>query len=260
LTEQHLRPGAVTRIPEIDLQSPGTDALSLPWERRSELGWSRAAWGTTRLLLFDPLAAFGRTRLHGGFRGPLLFALIITAVASTLGELVDGIARLSLGLEGSGNISDILDLRVNEEPVPGAAWFPGAALGVVGLGGCALGLLIGVPVFALLFPLVILVWTGTLHLCLKLVGGLRLSGSGYQGTWASICYATAAFVPGMVPLIGDWLAFLWLGVLQGIGFRSLHRASPVRAAAALLLPFAVVGGLWLLKTFGLLPIELGNGP
>jgi hypothetical protein len=190
----------------------------------------------------------------------LLFALIITAVASILGELVDGIARLPLGLEGSGNISDILDIRVDEEPVPGAAWFPGAALGVVGLGGCALGLLIGVPIFVLLFPLVVLAWTGGLHLCLKLVGGLRHSESGYQGTWASICYATVAFVPGMVPLIGDWLAFLWLGVLQGLGFWSLHRTSPIRAAAALLLPFAVVGVLWLLKTFGVLPIELGGGP
>ena len=254
MTEQHLRPG------------PGESALGSdeepvnPWERRVELGWFKAAWATTKLFLLDPIRAFDCTRLRGGFRGPLLVALVVTLVASFLGELVDAIARLPFGLEGAGNISDILDLKVNEERVPGAAWFPGAALGVAGFGGCVLGLVVGIPVFVLMFPLVILVWTGVLHLCLKLVGGLRRSESGYQGTWASICFATVGFVPGMLPVIGDWLAFLWLGVLQGIGFWRLHRTTPIRAAAALLMPIAFVCVLWLLKWVGVLPIEMNGGP
>ena len=225
------------------------------WEQRAEMGWLRAAWITTKLFLLDPIRAFDGTRARGGFRGPVLFALVVTLVASSLGELVDATARLPLGLEGAGNISDILDLKINGERVSGAAWFPGVALGVAGLGGCALGLAVGIPVFALMFPLVILVWTGILHLCLKLVGGLRNSESGYQGTWASVCYSTVAFVPGVLPVIGDWVAFLWLGVLQGIGFWRLHRTNPKRAAVALLLPFAVPAVLWLLKLMGVLPIE-----
>ena len=61
-------------------------------------------------------------------------------------------------------------------------------------------------------------------------------------------------------MVGDWLAFLWLGVLQGIGFWRLHRTTPMRAAAALLLPFALVVILWLLKSIGVFPIETGGGP
>ena len=256
MSEQHLRPGP-TGLPADDpVTGPDSDRRTVnPWERRSESGWLGAAWQTTRLFLLHPVAAFSATRPRGGFRGPLLFALIVTLVAGSLGEIVDAVARIPLEMDGSGNISDILDLKVNDERVPGAAWFPAAALGVAGLGGCLLGLVVGIPVFAVMFPLVMLLWTGVLHLYLKLTGGLRYSVSGFQGTWASVCYATPAFVPGMVPFIGDWLAFLGLGLLQGIGFWRLHRTSPARAAAALLLPVALVALLWLLKQTGVLPIE-----
>ncbi len=101
---------------------------------------------------------------------------------------------------------------------------------------------------------------GLHHLCLKLVGGLRHSKAGYQGTWATICYATVGFLPGVVPVIGDWVTFLWLGLLQGIGFWRLHRTTRTRATLALFFPFAIVALLWLLKWVGVFPIASGAGP
>ncbi len=58
------------------------------------------------------------------------------------------------------------------------------------------------------------------------------------------------FFGDLVPVVGEWISFWWLGLLQGIGFWRLHRTSPLRAAAALLLPFAIVALLWILKWLG----------
>ena len=238
-----------------EVESTETGIPVNPWEERAKTGWVKAASTTTKRFLLDPIGAYDSTRERGGFRGPLMFALIVAAAASFLGELVDAIARIPLGLEGSGNMSDILDLKVNEVRVPGAAWFPAAALGVAGLGGCLLGLVVGIPVFVLVFPFVVLVCTGIMHACLKIVGGLRDSEAGYQGTWAAACYAAVAAVPGTLPMIGDWLALIWLGVLLGIGFWRLHHTTPFRAAMAVLLPLAIPAGLWLLDLLGVLTIE-----
>ena len=157
-------------------------------------------------------------------------------------------------------MGDILDVEIQGERLSGIEWLPASLLGAASFAGCFFGLLVGIPVFAVMFPLVMLAWTGVLHMCLKLVGGLRDSEAGYQGTWAAVCYATVAFLPGVVPVIGDWIAFFWLGLLQGIGFWRLHRTTPIRATVALLLPFSIPAALWLMKWMELFPITASAVP
>lgn len=190
----------------------------------------------------------------------MLFALFVSFVAALFAELIDALYQIALHPEGSGNLGDILDVSLEGETLGSFDWLPASLLGAASFAGCVFGLLFGIPVFAVMFPLVMLAWTGILHLCLKLVGGLRESEAGYQGTWAAICYATVGFLPGVLPVIGDWFAFLWLGLLQGIGFWRLHRTTPIRATVALLLPFSVPAVLWLLKWMGVFPIATGAGP
>jgi hypothetical protein len=259
LSDQHLRPGpsenALPVIAEPDVEAAGS---CNPWERRAEVGWTRAFWRTCRVFLVRPVGGFGSTRLRGGFRGPLVFALIVSFVASFMAEFIDGLYQLAVSPAGSGNLGDILDVKLGGETLGGLEWLPESMLGAVSFAGCFFALLFGLPVFALMFPLVMLAWTGLLHLCLKLAGGLRDSQAGYQGTWAAVCYSTVAFLPGMVPVVGDWVAFLWLGLLQGIGFWKLHHTTPRRAVVALLLPLSIPAGLWLLHEFGVITIEASS--
>lgn len=231
-----------------------------PWELRTEIGCPRAFWQTCVLFLVRPIEGYSRTEGRSGYRGPLLFALVVCFVAAFVAELLDALYQLAIDPEGPGNLGDILDVRLEGERLGAIEWLPASLLGAASFAGCFFGLLFGIPVFVVMFPLVMLAWTGLLHLCLKVVGGLKGSESGYQGTWAAVCFAAVAFLPGIVPVIGDWITFLWLGLLQAIGFRSLHRTTLVRAALALLLPFAIPLVLWLIKLLGILPIESGGGP
>lgn len=261
MSERHLRPEpGASALPQPAVEASAPQEKGNPWEQRYELGWRAALWRTCKLFLFSPKKGYESTLGRGGFRGPLLFALIVCFVASFVAELFDALYQLAIDPEGSGNLGDILDVSLEGETLGGIEWLPASLLGAVSFAGCVFGLLFGIPVFAVMFPLVMLVWTGILHLCLKLAGGLRDSEAGYQGTWAAVCYASVGFLPGVVPLIGDWVTFLWLGLLQGIGFWIVHRTTRTRAAVALMLPFSVPIVLWLLKTLGVFPIETGGGP
>ena len=261
MSDQHLRPepgesalaGAAQK--DCEPQKNGN-----PWEQRHELGWRLALWRTCKLFLVRPVSGYDGTQRRGGFRGPLLFALIVCFIAAFFAELFDALYQLAIDPEGSGNLGDILDVEIEGERLRGIEWLPASMLGAVSFAGCFVGLLVGIPVFAVMFPLVMLAWTGILHLCLKLVGGLRNSEAGFEGTWAGICFATVAFLPGVMPVIGDWIAFLWLGLLQAVGFWRLHRTTRIRATVALLIPFSIPAVLWLLKLLGVFPIEPGAGP
>ncbi len=220
----------------------------------------RAAWQTTCVILARPIESYRRTLPRGGYRGPLLFAFLVCLVGGFFSELFDALYQLAVDPGGSGSLSDILDVQLGGDTLGGIDWLPGSLLGAASFAGCVFGLLLGIPVFALLLPPFILAWAGILHLCLRIAGGLRESEGGFQGTWATICYATVAFIPGVLPVVGEWLAFFWLGLLQGIGFWILHRTTPQRAAVALLLPFTVPLVLWLLILAGVFPIGSGAGP
>lgn len=261
MTDQHLRPEPGERaLPGADEAAVEPTGSTNPWQQRGEIGLPKALWRTGSLFLVRPVQGYDSTRGRGGYRGPLLFALVVCFVAAFLAELFDALYQLAIDPQGSGNLGDILDVSLEGETLGAIEWLPATLLGAASFAGCFFGLLIGIPVFAVLFPLVMLAWTGILHLCLKVAGGLRESAAGYQGTWAAVCYATVAFLPGVVPVIGDWVAFLWLGLLQGIGFWRLHRTTWTKATLALLLPFSIPAILWVLKLLGVFPIETFDTP
>jgi hypothetical protein len=163
-----------------------------------------------------------------------MFAFLLCFVAGFLSELIDGLYQLAIEPSGTGDLSELFDVRIGNERLEGIEWIPVSLLGATSVAGCVLGLLVGIPVFAIILPVFMVLWTGILHLCLKVVGGLRQSTAGYQGTWATVSYATVAFLAEGIPVVGEWLAFFWLGLAQGIGFWRLHRTRRWRAGLALL--------------------------
>lgn len=249
MSRRRPRPPPDDRL-EQQAEAAAPAACRNPWERRADLGWARAFGRAAGRWVVSPKRAFDATRRRGGFRDPFLFAFLVCLLATLGSELTDGLYRLGAGAEGSKGLGELFDLSIAGDRVDGLEWIPATLLSLLSAGGCALGLLIGVPVLLLVLPVILLLWSGLLHLCLGLVGGLRRSQAGFQGTWAAICYASVGFFGDLVPVVGEWISFWWLGLLQGIGFWRLHRTPPIRAAAALLLPFAVVALLWLARWLG----------
>ena len=50
------------------------------------------------------------------------------------------------------------------------------------------------------------VWSAILHLCLMMVGGLRESAAGFEGTFRVIAYASVAQLANLIPLVGATIA------------------------------------------------------
>lgn len=97
MAEQHLRPG-----PSEDPLGGATEppfepeADFNPWEHRRTLGWWRALWQTSWLFLRHPLRAYNSTLGRGGFRGPLLFALLVSFIGGFFAELFDALYQLAI--------------------------------------------------------------------------------------------------------------------------------------------------------------------
>lgn len=245
MSDQHLRP---SRDQEPLETAESTEQV--PWEVRSEQGWPRSLVRTVRVFLLSPRKGYASTAPRGGYRGPLLFALLVSLAAGLLSSLTESFYELSLAGEGEGGLGELFSVSVGAENVEGLEWLPASLLSLLSAGGCIVGLLVGIPILMIFLPIIVFIWSGILHLCLKLVGGLRGSEAGFQGTWAAVCYAFVGLFGGVVPVLGDWLVFVWLGALQAIGFWRLHGSSPARAIAALMLPFTIPAVLWLLKWVG----------
>jgi len=231
------------------------EVMGNPWEQRARLGWWRAVYENSKLFLSHPVRGFALTQPRGGLRGPFLFALVVLLVTGFVSELSESVYDIVFGPQSPGGLEDVIHLEVNDQPVFDVWWLPASVLGLAGFAGCVIAVVVGIPVFMLILPVVLLVWGGTLHLSLWLVRGLRSSAAGFQGTWATVCYATPAFVFGLVPVIGGVFVILGLGILQGIGFRQLHGTTSLRATVALVLPVLAV--LILLAVYVLLSPEPG---
>lgn len=186
-----------------------------PWERRGELGASRGFVEALRLFVVAPGEAFAQTRLQGDYGSPLLFALILGCVgvlAARLWEVVFGMSVLSA-----------FPAQVREQ-------FP--FLG----GGSTFGLVFTLVLAPFYILVALFVWTALLHLCLVLVGGLKRSVAGFEGTFRVVSYTTVAQLGSLVPVFGGLIAMVWTIVLGVIGITSLHRSSQGQAIAALLIP------------------------
>jgi hypothetical protein len=189
----------------------------LPWEERDRLGIIEALVQTIRLLVTDPIEAYGRLRQDGDITSPILFGVIlgwISLLFSQVWNLVFGSAFRSL----FGNLQGF----------EGAFRDPG-------IGGAVAVLVLG----PILFLVGLFIGAGILHLCLMMVGALDKTPTGFEGTLKVLAYAQVTGLAAVVPLLGGLVAMVWSLVLQVLGFATVHRTTQGRALVAVLIPLFV---------------------
>jgi hypothetical protein len=82
----------------------------------------------------------------------------------------------------------------------------------------------------------IFIYSGVLHLLLRIVGG---GAHGFEATFRVVSYSQAAQVLGIVPFIGGWIGGIWQLIIQVIGLREIHETSYLRVILAFVIPLFV---------------------
>jgi hypothetical protein len=85
----------------------------------------------------------------------------------------------------------------------------------------------------LLLMVTLFVVVGICHLCLLMTGGARL---GFQTSVRVFAYAYSPALFGVIPFLGNLVAFFWMIVLAVVGLREAHRTTTGKATVAVLLP------------------------
>lgn len=196
----------------------GAERRGNPWERRDELGVAPAFLEALKLFIVSPTEAFGQTRRQGDYASPLLFAIVLGFV----GVLVTKIWEMLFGISILSSFPP--EMR---EQLPFL------------VGGSTFGLVLTLVLAPIYILVALFIWSALLHLCLLLVGGLKRSAAGFEGTFRVVSYAAVAQLGGLVPVFGSIITVVWSVVLGVIGFTSLHRSSQGQALAALLIPLAL---------------------
>ena len=199
--------------PERDRERPGN-----PWERRSELGAGKGFLAALKLFIVSPREAFGQTRLLGDYGSPLLFAIVLGWAGILIGKVWETLFGLSVLSAFPPELQEQLPFLV---------------------GGSTIGVVLSL-IFAPIYILVALfIWSALLHLCLVLVGGLKESKAGFEGTFRVVSYSTVGQLGSFVPFLGGVITLVWSLVLGFIGITSLHKSSQGQAIVALLIPLAL---------------------
>jgi hypothetical protein len=180
---------------------------------------------TVKLFIANPDDAWRRTRESGGFEAPLLFA-IASAVVGSLFRAVYALMFAPIWLR-------FIPFGFRNR------WMGGWPLHrMAGAGGC---LLVLAPIGAAIGSVIALfIASAIFHLCLMIVGGLGNSTSRFEGTFRAISYSSVSTLANVVPFVGGLIALVWGFFLSVKGLVRMHRTTPGRAAAALLIPMAVV--------------------
>lgn len=189
-----------------------------PWERRNEFGIGRAFFEALKLFIVSPTEAFGQTRRQGDYVSPLLFAIVLGCVGVVFAKIWETIFGMSILSTFPPEMREQLPFLV---------------------GGSTFGLVLTLVLAPIYILVALFIWSALLHLCLVLVGGLKQSTAGFEGTFRVVSYATVAQLGGLVPVFGGVITLVWSVVLGVIGITSLHRSSQGQAIAALLIPLVL---------------------
>lgn len=177
------------------------DGLSapLPWEQRKEIGWWRAFWHTTKLVMTEPSATFRTPPTEDGLLGPMLYAAVAYTIGQMIVMLIVLVMMVTLGIGMAA---------VTEEPAVGAI--------MAGYGVCLIPLtLLQAPVYALIGVLV----SGSLgHATLAIFG--RTSAP-FDRSLRAVAYANAPHVLDIVSCVAPF----WVIAAETIALRELHRCS-----------------------------------
>lgn len=171
-------------------------------------------------IITAPSGFFARVPWNRPLARPLLFYLIVVIVSAFLSLILTALVGVPEGLE------DV---------------FSSYELGIEMSGGAiALVTFFATP-FILLVAL--LVNTLVLHLFVAMLARERRS---LGATARVICYAIAPYPVSAIPLVGPLASSLWITVLVILGLKQAHRTTVGRAAAAVLIPLAILVGFYML--------------
>jgi hypothetical protein len=187
----------------------------LPWEDRRRLGAFPAFVETVKLFFQNPAEAWLRAREKGDFGDPLLYAVGVTWA----GIVLSSIYNLILPRPWRHFLPPELARR-----------FPGLFATSVVATGCSIIL---APIFIVIG---LFIGAAILHVCLALVGALRQSPSGFEGTFRTAAYSSTANLAHVIPYVGWLIALVWAFYLNVKGIVRMHRTTPGRAVAAIVIP------------------------
>jgi hypothetical protein len=191
------------------------------WERRQQLGLFKALIQTWKEILFSPNVSFARMKTSGGFITPFLFNLTMVIIWA----FFTVIYRLLL----SGMFAAAGSMRNDSSSMMGLGSGT-SALVVIGI------IVVGIPMMVALSFLN----AGITHLCLALLKG---TSKNYEATYRVMCYSYSAWIFALVPCAGGIVAGIWALVSSIIGLSKVHKTETWRAAAGVLLPLFICGGL-----------------
>mgnify|MGYP001825625873 CR=1 FL=1 len=189
-----------------------------PWERRDELGTGQGFVEAWKLFVVSPVEAFGQTRRKGDYASPLLFAIVVGWVGVLIAKIWETLFGMSILSTFPPELRDQLPFLV---------------------GGSSFGLVLSLILAPVYILVALFIWSALLHLCLVLVGGLKHSSAGFEGTFRVVSYTTVAQLGSLVPVLGSIITLVWSIVLGVIGITSLHKSTQGQAIAALLIPLAL---------------------
>ena len=197
---------------------PAADRPGLPWDRSKDLG---ALVETAKLLITSPAEAYAMAKEKGDYASPILFAVIFAVIGSIFSSLWQMVFGPATWMK-----------YMSEMPPEMREMMGGGAMGVGRL-------LLGIVLAPIIVIVVLFIWSGIVHLVLQLLGGLRESTAGFEGTFRALSYSLVVEVATIVPLIGGLIGGIWGIVLGMLGLVSLHRTTQGKALGAILIPIAV---------------------
>jgi len=187
----------------------------LPWEDRRRLGAIPAFVETVKAFFQNPADAWARTREKGDFGDPLLYAVGVTWA----GIVLSSVYSLILPRPWSRFLPPQILQR-----------FPHLFAVSLAATGCSIVL---APIFIVIG---LFVGSAILHVCLALVGALRQSSSGFEGTFRTVAYSSTANLAHVIPYVGWIIAIVWAFYLNVKGAVRMHKTTSGRAVAAIMIP------------------------
>lgn len=197
--------------------SPPTGSPGNPFERRSELGFFQGLVDAIKGFITSPGVTFAETKRSGDLLSPLLYAVIVGFIGTAISSIWQALM--------------------------GTAWtqyLPPEMQDQWGLGWAAMGTAAGILGWLLVAPFFIVIGifivAAIVHLSLMLVGGLKNSRAGFEGTLRVVAYSQTASLAQIIPFLGGLITLIWTLVLGVMGIVRLHDTTEGRAAIGVLLP------------------------
>ncbi len=179
-----------------------------PWEQRKQIGWVPAFRRTWRLSTFLPSRFFHHLKTDVPAKGVVVYGWLIL----TLAYIAWALYRLLFMpyLVKAGGADPVL----LEEQMTNLAY----------------SVLVGAPLISMLS---IVLNAVLFHAVLRLLDSAR---GGFGGTFRVVVYATSPMLFMLVPIFGDFVAFVWNMVASITGLARVHEIGKGRAMLVVFLP------------------------